>query len=241
MSVSSSSLNHLLSSNSKRAQKLSSCSNRLIDLDALHTSRLHEDSAVLSEESRALDHMHVNYMTPDVGHLNGLGLTRQARQSHIVNDRSSEALRQSSSDSDFLDKASEEVEAAHAAVDDIVWVVLFGSQDQTLGARFGEVQVKRLQLVSAAALEYGSDGGKHGQVVVISERQLQVADLSEQVETEEVVEFEESAVDHGEEAADLKGLRVDDFRGFGFDLLVQEEDVGSGQIVEGGVFVAGMG
>jgi len=68
-----------------------------------------------------------------------------------------------------------------------------------------------------------------------------VADLSEQVEAEEVVEFEECAVDHGEEAADLKGLGVDDFRGFGFDLLVQEEDVGSGQIFEGGVFVAGMG
>jgi len=142
---------------------------RSIDLDALHTGRLHEDSTVLSEESRALDHMHVNHMAPDVDHLNRLGLTRQARQSHIVDDRGSEALGQSSSDADFLSKASEEVETAHAAVDDIVWVVLFGSQDQTLGARFGEVQVKRLQLVSAAALEHGSDGGKHSEVVVISE------------------------------------------------------------------------
>lgn len=68
-----------------------------------------------------------------------------------------------------------------------------------------------------------------------------MADLSEEVEAEEVVELEECAVDHGIEATNLKGLGVDDFRSFGLDLLVQEEDGGSAQIRKGGLFVARMG
>lgn len=216
-------------------------SSHSINLDALHTGRLDEDTTVLSEESRILHHMHINHMTLEVDDLNRSGLIRQRAQSHIVNDGSSEALRKSSSDTDFLHKASEVVETAHAGVNHIVWVVLCSSQDETRGTRFREVQVKRLQLVSATALEHGSDGGEHGQVVVIGDGQFQVADSSEEVETEEVVELEERAVDHGVQILDLKGLGVDDFRGFGFDLLVQEEDVGSGQIREGGVFVARKG
>lgn len=143
--------------------------NHSIDLDALHTGRLHENTTCLSEEDRTLHHMHINHMTLEVDDLNKSGLVRQRAQSHIVNDGSSEALRQSSSNADVLHKASEIVETAHPGVDDVVWVVFSSSQDQTLGTRFREVEVKRLQLVSAAALEHGSDCGEHGEVVVISE------------------------------------------------------------------------
>lgn len=68
-----------------------------------------------------------------------------------------------------------------------------------------------------------------------------MADLSEEVKAEEVVELEECAVNHREEATNLKGLGIDDFRGFGFDLLVQEEDGRSCQIRKGGILVAMMG
>lgn len=142
---------------------------RSINLDALHTGRLHKDATALSEESRTLHHMHINNMALEVDHLDRSSLSRQRAQSHVVNDGSSEALRQSASDAHFLHKAPEVVETAHAGVNHIVWVVLCSSQDQTLGARLREVQVKRLQLVSAAALEHGSDGGEHGQMIVISD------------------------------------------------------------------------
>jgi hypothetical protein len=104
------------------------------------------------------------------------------------------------------------------------------------------VEVERVQFVGlAAAFEDGRDGGEHAEVIVVCEGEFQVADSLEDGQAEEVVEVEECAVDHGVEVFDHEGLGVDDFRGFLFDLLVQQEDGGSGQFLEIRVLVAEMG
>jgi hypothetical protein len=71
--------------------------------------------------------------------------------------------------------------------------------------------MKGLQFVGlATAFEQGSDGGKHAEVVVVCEGQFQMTDPLKDGEAEEVVEFEECAVDHRVEVLDDKWLGVDD-------------------------------
>ena len=127
-----------------------------------------------------------------------------------MNDRSCEAFRHAARDGDFVHGASEVVETAHARVDDIVRVVLCSRQNQTLGARFGKVKMQRLQFGLAATFENRSDGREHAEVVVVCDRQFQVADSLEDAEAEEVVHLEECAVDHWVQVLDHERLGVDD-------------------------------
>lgn len=159
-----------------------------------------------------------------------------------MNDRSSKALRHTSSNRDVFNTATEVVETAHTHVDGIVGIVFVDSEDQAFAAWFREMEGEGLERVFLAAIsEDAGDCVEHGQVVVVGYVQLQVVDLLEHVAGEEVIELEEGHVDHGVQVLDDEGLAVDDFGGFFVDLLVDEEDGWSSCFLEVRVLVAGQG